>query len=616
MAENDTSKQAAGNQDEGKSLNEAVARTERLGVVGSPSKTSELAVDVVGTAAGRKLVGELAMFAFQQDEASHYALGQITEVELRNTWHEDPTMRSLIRQRGRVDAVSERQDTHIGKMVISAVFKHALIGSGADGAGAGTSYEPSLMGTVPPTGTAIHMVNDDILHEVLHRYRDQIFYLGHVYSSTPKLPLWFKHFGTGPNGAGEAYHLGIFGKTGSGKSVLAKMALCAYMRYPQMGLLVLDPQGEFAKDFTGGGSGEMRIPLKSIADQFNKQVGVLSVQNLVLDSWELFEEILFESNFFHQLTIPKGDNRRYACEKLADELRKKKVKLEDLHRRDAFDTAWGILGEEKVQQVFYRTPGPRERFETARADANQDEFFQRHWKPVTALFDKSRKYARTVERALNWLLDLNPEDGVRPILVIDLSKERAQGLFWSETIQSLVIKRLLDGINITAERRFQEGNETGLNTLVLIDEAHRLAPRYLPEDGASAAGVRNVLIDAVRTTRKYGLGWLFISQTLSSLHTQILQQLRIQFFGFGLSMGQEFQALRQHVGGDDAAMRLYGLFRDPHSSFDISSRQYSFMTTGPISPLSFSGSPLFLNVFNTVEQFMKENGLSGPDAGS
>lgn len=595
-------------------LNAEVPQTERLGVLGSPSSTSELVVDIIGTAVGRKLVGELAMFRFQQDGVPHYALGQITEIQLRNVWHEDPTMRSLIRQRGRIDAVSERQDTHLGKMTISAVFKYTDIGSSTGDPSAGTSYEPSIMGTVPSTGTAVHLVNDAVLKTILHRYRDQVFYLGHVYGSTPKLPLWFKHFSSGPDGAGEAYHLGIFGKTGSGKSVLAKMALCAYMRYKQMGLLILDPQGEFAKDFKDSGSGEMRIPLKQVAEQYDKKVATLSVHQLVLDRWELFQEILFESGFFQQLTMPKGDNRRDACAKLADELKKKQVKLEDLHNRSAFDTAWEILAAPKVQQVFYRTSAARERFESARADANQGEFFQRHWRPVTALFDKSRENARTVERALDWLLKPDPRNGVRPTLVLDLSREQAQGLFWNDTIQSLVIKRLLDGITRTAEQHFQGGNETGLNTLVLIDEAHRLAPRRLPENDDAAARVRSVLIDAVRTTRKYGLGWLFISQTLSSLHTEILQQLRIQFFGFGLSMGQEFQALRQHVGGDDSALRLYGLFRDPHSSFDVSSRQYSFMTTGPISPLSFAGTPLFLNVFNRVDEFMAANDLPSPDA--
>jgi hypothetical protein len=223
-------------------LDEILATTERISVVGSPSTTTELALDILGAAVGRKLVGELAILPFSQDSAAHYALGQITEVKLRNIWHEDPTMRSLIRQRGKVDAISERQDTHQGDMTVSAVFAATPKG-----------YEPSILGTVPATGTNIHLVNDDVLDEVLSPYRNQLFYLGNVYGSKPKLPLWFKHFAQGPDGAGEAYHLGIFGKTGSGKSVPAKMILTAYARYPGMALLVIDPQGEFAKDMKKGG---------------------------------------------------------------------------------------------------------------------------------------------------------------------------------------------------------------------------------------------------------------------------------------------------------------------------------------------------------------------------
>jgi hypothetical protein len=94
------------------------------------------------------------------------------------------------------------------------------------------------------------------------------------------------------------------------------------------------------------------------------------------------------------------------------------------------------------------------------------------------------------------------------------------------------------------------------------------------------------------------------------LHPEILQQLRIFFFGFGLALGQEFQSLQQLVGSPGTALDLYKLFRDPHSAFDTKSRQYSFMTIGPVSPLSFPGSPLFLNAFNTVEAFLDANGLT------
>jgi len=582
--------------DEVRKLDAIFAKTERLGVIGSPSTTAELALDILGAAVTRKLVGELAMFTFEQDTSAHYALGQITEIELRNVWHEDPTMRSLIRQRGRVDAVSERQDTHLGKMVISAVFQDS----------SGKGYQPSLLGTVPSTGTSIQLVNDDVLEELLHLYREQIFYLGHVYGSKPKLPLWFKHFNTGPDGAGEAYHLGIFGKTGSGKSVLAKMILLAYARYPKMALLVIDPQGEFSKGFRGITAEGFQLPIKEVAERMGKKPVVLTVRNLVLDRWELFEQILYESQFFERLTIPKGENRELACNVLRDKLQKAGIKLKDLHDRASFDRAWELLADNKVQRIFYRTEASRSRFDTALEESDPDEFFKDHWSPVTELFREDRPNAKSIDKALGWLL--RPEEEVRNLLVVDLSKEQARGLFWNDKIQSLVIKRLLDGLNQTAEYFYKEGES--LNALVVIDEAHRLASRDIPREDEARIGVRSVLIDAARTTRKYGLGWLFVSQTLSSLHPEILQQLRIFFFGFGLALGQEFQALRQLVGSSGTALDLYQLFRDPHSAFDPSSRQYSFMTIGPVSPLSFSGTPLFLNAFNTVEAFLEANDLT------
>ena len=113
----------------------------------------------------------------------------------------------------------------------------------------------------------------------------------------------------------------------------------------------------------------------------------------------------------------------------------------------------------------------------------------------------------------------------------------------------------------------------------------------------------------MRTTRKYGLGWMFISQTLSSLHREIIGQMRIFFFGFGLALGTEFQSLKEIVGGDPNALKLYQSFRDPHSAFDIASRQYAFMTVGPVSPLSFAGTPLFFTAFNTPQEFLTLNNM-------
>ena len=573
-----------------KKLYELIDLAERIGVIGSPSSTTKLTLDILASAVTKKLVGELAVFRYQQDNSDHYALGQITEVSLSNTWHEDSTMRSLIRQRGTIDAVSERQDTHQGEMIVSAVFSDE-----------NSKYHPSSLGTVPATGTYTQLIDDKVLDVLLEPYTKQIFYLGHVYGSKPKLPLWFKHFDTGIDGAGEAYHLGIFGKTGSGKSVLAKMIMLAYARHKNMGILVIDPQGEFSQDASGKGVlGSFQIPMKEVLEKLNKTTEIVGVQNLVLDRWELFSQILYESPFFENLSVSKGENREIASKILSDNLPKKRIKLADLHKRQSFDEAWALLGQDDIQKIFYRSSASRDRFDSVYQDANPDEFYNDVWAPIARLFDDTRANAQTVERILSNLF--NEQD--KPLIIVDLAVKSETDLFWNDTIQALVIKRLLEGIRLSAEHAYSK--KQNLNTLVLMDEAHRLAPAVNPDDDTMKQ-VRNIFIDSVRTTRKYGVGWMFISQTLSSLHREISQQLRIYFFGFGLSMGTEFQALQNLVGGRSKALDLYQLFRDPQSSFDIASREYAFMTIGPVSPLSFAGTPLFLNAFTDPNDFLKEN---------
>jgi len=589
--------------DERIDIEQLISSSERIGVIGSPSSTSELSLDILGTAVTKKLIGELALFRFPQDGNPHYALGQITEVQLRNIWLEDPTMRSLARQRGQVNPVSGQQDTHLGEMTVSAVFSDD-----------GNTFEPSILGTVPATGTFIHLATDQILDSLLERYRDEIFYLGHVYGSTPKLPLWFKHFGDnrfGPGGAGEAYHIGIFGKTGSGKSVLAKMVLLAYARYAGMAIFVIDPQGEFSKDARGELRAEgFPLNLSNVLSDLNKEVIIKSVRELVLNEWDLFVEILCESKFFELISIAHPNNRRMAAEEIERGL-KGKIKLTDLYNEASFKEAWKILGNDRAQKIFYPSDAPRKRFQSIYEEYNGDserlnKLYTATWKPVCELF---RERGNAVKISSLIYKTFDTQTSKRPVVIIDLSREMATGLFWNDTIQALIIKSLLDGLKHIAESAYKENQF--LNTLVILDEAHRLAPREKMENEAQES-VRSALMDVVRTTRKYGLGWMFISQTLSSLHREIIGQLRIFFFGFGLALGTEFMSLKEIIGGDPNALKLYQSFRDPHSAFDIASRQYAFMTIGPVSPLSFAGTPLFLTVFNTPEEFLQTNGLVKP----
>lgn len=250
-------------------LNKCLEGAERIGVIGSPSSTGNLTLDILGTAVNKRLVGNLGVFNYNQDGYDHFALGQIVEIEMRNVWTQDPTMRGLIRQKGRVDPITERQDTHIARMTVSSVF-----------AKKGDNLEQSILGTVLSTGTSIKLLDENIMTSLLQAQKEELFYLGTAYGTSIKMPMWLKHFGTSAKGAGEAYHIGIFGKTGSGKSVLAKMIMIGYARHEQMSIFILDPQGEFSRDL-----GEENNITKILREKLNRKIEVYDLHNLVLTGW-------------------------------------------------------------------------------------------------------------------------------------------------------------------------------------------------------------------------------------------------------------------------------------------------------------------------------------------
>ena len=60
----------------------------------------------------------------------------------------------------------------------------------------------------------------------------------------------------------------------------------------------------------------------------------------------------------------------------------------------------------------------------------------------------------------------------------------------------------------------------------------------------------------------------------------------------------------EELVSDKQALSLYKSFVDPQSN-----KQYPFMFLGPISPLSFTGSPLFIQMFTEFNQFKEANKL-------
>ncbi len=579
-------------------------RTRDVAVVGSPSTNTELIVDLLQEATEERLVVALTAFEAVQNVQRITSVGQIVGIELKNRWHEDSVFRNLVKRTGEIPPITNRQDTRTADLVVGATFRQSTNG-----------FDPEVLGMVPPTGTRVFRVDQPLLDRLLEVYRSEIVYLGRAYANDVLYPMWFKHFGSGAGGAGEAYHLGVFGKTGSGKSGLAKMMLCAYARHQQLGILVIDPQGEFSLELSGTRVGQQGLQLDQVVRGQGRAIQVYRIGDLQLDDWGTFEEMLLSLGFCEELTVTHPANAirasevmRNALERAQDQGRAR-FTLAQLGSRDAMREALNAVIDQQGIQYIFPSREPRVRLQNRVQDilaSRIEEVFANRWQPIAQLFAAGQN-RRRLYGIVSDLMGTAGATGPRPVVVIDLSARGNQGRFWSEELQRRIIGKLLNVLISQATSGLS--TQQSAKVLVLLDEAHRHAPSGRLEDDSEADRLRSLLRRAVRETRKYGVGWFFISQTLGGLDNEILQQLRILGFGFGLAMGTEFDRLRDFVGGDKRALELYQSFRDPQSFPRRDLQEFPFMAVGPVSPLAFSGKPLFFTAFTDSAEFLRVNNL-------
>lgn len=583
-------------------------RNQDVAVVGSPSTNTELTLDLLQEATEERLVGALTAFQATQNSQTIISVGQIVGIELRNRWHEDSVFRNLVKRTGEIPPITNRQDTRIADLVVGATFKESSNG-----------FQPEVLGMVPPTGTRVSRIDQTLLDQLLYAYQSEIFYLGQAYANDILYPMWFKHFGSsdqGPGGAGEAYHIGVFGKTGSGKSGLAKMVLCAYSKHPGLGILVIDPQGEFTLELSGSRVGNQGLALDQIVRQQGRDINIYRIGDIQLDDWNTFEEMLVSLGFCEELTITHNNNAVRAAEVIRNALERarqdgrQQFPLANLGTLDALRAALnGVIDPQSIQYIF-PSRDPRIRLQNRVQDILQnrlDEVFRDKWVPLSNLFTAGPG-RRRLYGIVSDLMGSAGATGARPVVVIDLSARGNQGRFWTEELERRLLGKLLNVL--VAQSTSSLSTRQSANVLVLLDEAHRHAPSGRLEQDTEAERLRVLLRRAVRETRKYGIGWFFISQTLGGLDSEILQQLRILAFGFGLAMGTEFDRLRDYVGGDKRSLELYQSFRDPQSFPARNLQEFPFMAVGPVSPLAFSGKPIFFSMFTDMDRFLRTNNMS------
>lgn len=566
--------------------------TKKLGVIGSPSDSFEAIVDILGVSSEEKLLGELVYFTVQEGPDVVLSLGQLTDVRTENKWHEEPSFKAVIKRHGYLPHLSGVADNRIAKLNVQSSFKLHDTGS-----------EAYKLANSPSTGSQVSAMNNEIMTALLDNIiTDQnVSYIGKAYDTDVLIPFWFKHFGSDSKGAGDAYHIGIFGKTGSGKTTTAAQVLRGYCsNSDKMSILVLDPQEQFYKDselLPNGLSFKDKVIEKGMNYRAIKVPDDVHLPN----EPELFAELLDSTGFVRRLfRLNSAEKRELMVEQI-------QYYIDGRMNNPSFDlaneNAHTLLTQMLTRFVSTETPTENSQgysnyvgavysstqhrnnlinrindalFELQNQSCNEMGSFN----TVLKLFQKNSSDQISLDDMVDHIVN---QSGY--LYVLNLSPKGSHKI-GSDNIQALLIKLICNKIIEKGENLYSEGLKA--NCLVVMDEAHRYTNASSSDQRIKE--LNKQIIDAVRTTRKYGVGYMFISQTLESIDNEIIQQMRVFGFGYGLTMGTELSKVKQIIN-DDNAVKFYRSFIDPSSN-----KKYPFMFHGPISPLSFTGSPLFLEM--------------------
>lgn len=358
----------------------------QVGVVGSPSDTSEITIDILESAEASRIRGQMVYLVLPHDNRRIAILGQISRVETQNRWHEDMAFRGIIKRQGSLPHLSGRADVRTATLTVQAAFTIDVNEADEE------FCQEDMLGTSPGTGAKVYLVRDDVLNSLLEKYARELVYLGKVFGTDVKMPFTLKHFGNGAGGTGEAYHIGVFGKTGSGKSGLAAYLLLAYARHREMGLLFIDPQGQFSSDK------DLPFPLHRAMRGLGRQVQTykLATQVRLREDANAFAELLRKSGFYRYIGIRNADNQEIAVEVIYACVRKSltevKAKIDEAPADLLSRTLRVLVDDPKALERIYTGKERREqlaeRIRSLLADPEDFAECEKLWRTALDLFQK------------------------------------------------------------------------------------------------------------------------------------------------------------------------------------------------------------------------------------
>lgn len=577
----------------------------RVASVSSPSSNYEVTLDLNETGRETPLVGAMLALSNPMGVGEELAIGTVTEVTTRNKWHEDSTFRGLAGEDGAIEGLSGNSgDIRTATIRLQAAWRRN------DEAETWRPSGPSLRMS-PATGTSVHLVDEGLISSLTADTSD-LHYMGHLGGTDRvRLPLTLPDF-AGPAGA---WHAGIYGQSGSGKSQATAYLLAGQMRHRNLGIIIVDPQGQWAAEEG------MAFSVQGFASEMGRRVAVRRISEDLRLAAEapLFTSLLGKTNFLPQITKMSEETQGIVL----DEIEKIVRDTEDWENADS---------EELMREVFTTLVNPHAKYlSRIYADETRQDRLRDAINDILDSDKRAREVLRLFAPIHNLFQATNPVGGTRhslwheitsvfdrdpstsaPLLILDMSSKAAPSMdddaamaaadayeiLENDAVKAAILRNLFKTLKRASEDRFRNG--VNLNTLVVLDEAWRYAPNPATTSEKEVAALSTELAGYARDTRKFGIGWLYISQSTRSVNLNIWDQMSVRVFGFGLS-GGDLDKMGEIVDSR-SSLSLYRGFGNPRST-----GRYPFLLTGPVSPLSANSTPVVLQAYTDFQDFRDDN---------
>lgn len=611
----------------------ALDQKQRIGVVGSETSTDLISVDLISTARNRPTNGRMVLVAPEDiDGQREYAIGTITGITNRNRHHEDPALRGIIALRGGIGNLTGRADIKTARINVQAAFRQQ--GQKVRAVGGNMSF-------VPDTGEGVYLLDSDTVKSLAAGVTSDLSYIGTIYRQPDVLlPMSVGDFASARGGSSCA----VFGPSGTGKTHMSTFHLANQLRHLFMGMLLVDPQGQFTTDSKV--RRELPLDLRALADAQGRDVHQLSVAREVRlpEDAAMFVAMLGSTRFFHAndmlgTTTKSKDVQDLVTSWLADQPNWSERSPDDLlselveHLMNLARTGSifsGIKEPEEGQDELPVSTKPANRLyhnlrsvlhpEQYEQDEGRDGEARRRalmglFAPFLNLFSpdgpdgqsKRKKISEIASEVTDSDIGTAGKRKPRPLFILTMA-DRVSGKNRAENVtakalsttrtQGIILRAVLSAIERVAQWRYQE-TDSPANVLIAIDEAARWTSTQ-----ARRSDQQELVEDIgryFRELRKYAVGFSLILQEPSALDESIWKQLRNGFRAFaGGLVGNDLEKVREQIGTGDA-MRLYEQLAQPSKDNPV----YPFMLCGSFSPLAATSSPMFMEAFSGTDSAKK-----------